>query len=98
MKLNPDSTKPFGLADIVVPGAPPLPPPNPESLFPTEQVSLWARVAQAEKRAEEWRSAFLGLVFLVLLVILSQWVHRNDMPESHDAIPSQAWSFGEPGE
>jgi hypothetical protein len=47
-----------------------------------------------ETQAQKWRQAFFGLLILLLLVILSHWVHDNNAP----AIPSQGWSFGEPSE
>jgi hypothetical protein len=64
------------------------------------RLAHYKELAELRAKLEQWRSGFLGLLFLVLFVILSQWVHHNDVDtaDNHNAIPSQAWSFGEPGE
>jgi hypothetical protein len=58
----------------------------------------YAELRKLEREKEEWRGNFFALLVFLLFVILSLWVYRNDAPDDRDAIPSQAWSFGEPGE
>jgi hypothetical protein len=53
------------------------------------------RFGPVSTKAEKWRTARFGLLVLIVLGILSHWIHPNN---DHSAIPSQAWSFGEPGE
>jgi len=88
----------FSFADIRVPGAPPPPPPDPDLEARAARLALYKELSEWQDSAKHWRDCFFGLLSLVLLVILIQWFHHNDAPANRDAIPSQAWSFGEPGQ
>ena len=40
----------------------------------------------------------IGAWIVCAVIVFLMWFNHHNAPENHDAIPSQAWSFGEPGE